>query len=240
MKTISNLILAITMMVMTSCYFNEDFGPKNDPGKLQEDDRIYSITGFNRVEAGDALDVTVTQGAFFSVTAYGDTRNLDDLEVEKVGSTLVFRFDRNFTRQYTTFIEIVMPDVKGIDFGGAVHGVVNSFTSASSIDLTLSGASNTSMNVDATQLVLKVSGASKLNLTGEAHRIEGIISGASLLTAIEFPVSEAKFTVSGASEVRVNVSDNLIASLSGASHLSYLGNPQIQSTTSGASQITRY
>ncbi|MEJ0030811.1 MAG: DUF2807 domain-containing protein [Bacteroidota bacterium] len=73
------LLLAFAVFTITSCQIE-------DPGPLQEQTKEYSILDFERLEMGDALDVTVEQGNMFSVSVTGDRRNIDDLEVNVVGS----------------------------------------------------------------------------------------------------------------------------------------------------------
>src|SRR5690348_6443819 len=102
------LFAAATIVAMatslTSCY-------TEDPGPLQQSEKNFDLTDFDRLEMGDAFVVRVEQGNFYTVSARGDERNLDDLVVKKEGSTLIIRFDDNHNRNHQTFIDITMPSI---------------------------------------------------------------------------------------------------------------------------------
>jgi hypothetical protein len=153
MKTSKILSLAalfgIASLMLTSCFENED------PGPLQEQTKEYSVLDFERLEIGDAMDVTVTQGTMCSVVVNGDRRNIDDLEVRKIGNTLKMSYmtGRSRNRQYTTYVTISMPTLRGVLFSGAVNSKVSGFETDGDVDITLSGASNLQADFDATSLI---------------------------------------------------------------------------------------
>lgn len=233
MKRFNIVLLLLTTVWLTACLNDEDPGPR------QQDARSFAIIDFNRIEAGDALDVTIVSGTNYSIKAEGDRRNLDDLEVFKSGDALILRFDESENRQYTTFVTITMPTVTGLNFSGAVNGKVSGFDAATRLDVTLSGASLGQIDMDASELYLNVNGASQLRLKGEGELIDGSISGASVLTAFEYGAVQAKLHVSGASHGRINVSQQLQVVATGASEVIYRGDPELIVETSGASVVKK-
>jgi hypothetical protein len=230
MKAIKSFLIISSLMLFASCY-------QEDPGPRQPDNRSFAMVDFDRVEAGDALVVTITQGNEFLITASGDRRNLDDLKVEKIGNTLFLHFIRSQRRQYETYINISMPALNGVVFSGAINGRVEGFNNIGLLDLTLSGASLAQTNISADKINLSLSGASQLRLSGAGTEINGTVSGASLLSAFEYPINNSKLIVSGASNCRVTVSNALDVNASGASVILYRGNPQLNIESSGESVI---
>ncbi|MBX2895404.1 MAG: DUF2807 domain-containing protein [Cyclobacteriaceae bacterium] len=227
------IILALTSFWLSSC-LNEE-----DPGPRQQDVRTFAVVDFDRVEAGDGLDVTIVFGSNYTIKAEGDRRNLSDLEVFKRGSSLIVQYDESENRKYTTFITITMPELAGINFSGAVNGKVNGFAAVPRLDVTLSGASLGQIDMDATELYLNINGASQLRLRGTGSLMDGSISGASLLTGFDYLAAEARLHISGASQGRVNVTQQLKVIATGASEVIYRGNPQLQAETSGASIVRK-
>jgi hypothetical protein len=238
MKTSKSLLPAtlfgIIALLLTSCLGNED------PGPLQAQTKEYSVLDFERLEIGDAMDVTVTQGTMFSVVVNGDRRNIDDLEVSKIGNTLKMNYAssrRSENRQYTTYVTITMPSLKGVLFSGAVNSKISGFEMEGDLDITLSGASRLQADVDATSIKVNLSGASELNVSGAASDLQAIVSGASDLRGFDLEITTATVDASGASKVKVSPSQKLNATASGASQIAYRGNPTVSSTASGASSI---
>ena len=213
---------------------------EEDPGPRQNDQRTFSLVDFDRLEISEAMDVTVEQGNSFRIVASGDNRNLNDLQVEKNGSTLRVKFNDSRNRQYTTYVTITMPVILGVDFSGAVAGRVNGFTTAvSRFDLSLSGSSVGQLNINADEVFAMITGASNLRVNGAGKKIQASISGASKFTAFEYPVDVTTLTVSGASRAKVNTALQLNVSASGASEVLYRGTPQVEANVTGASAVKK-
>ena len=238
MKTSKILLLAtlfgMIALLLASCVGEED------PGPLQEQTKEYSILDFERLEIGDAMDVTVSQGNMFSVVVNGDRRNIDDLEVKKIGNTLKMNYTRgrrSDNRQYTTYVTITMPTLKGAVFSGAVNSKISGFETEGDFDITLSGASKLQADVSAAAVKVSLSGASELNISGAAADLWAIVSGASELRGFDLETTTANVDASGASKVRVSAAQQLNATASGASDVRYRGNPTVNGNSSGASSI---
>ena len=104
----------------------------------------------------------------------------------------------------------------------------------------LSGASQADGSLTMTNGDFELSGASTLSIEGSARDVSVDASGASRADLSDFPVTNARIDLSGASNSTVNASGELNADLSGASTLHYIGNPTLGDiSTSGASTISR-
>lgn len=230
MKNRSIATLLLSLLILSSCF-------EEDPGPRQADSRQYAIVDFDRIQAGDALVITIKQGNSFSIQADGDRRNLNDLLVYKNGNALVLRYDHYQKRQYNTTLTITMPVLNGSDFSGAVNAQVSGFTNLNSFDVSLSGASLVQLDIEASEFYFSVSGGSQLRLNGKGELLSGSLSGASLLSAFTYSSSKAKVIVSGASHGKVTVSQQLEVDASGASVVIYRGNPQLDVEATGESIV---
>jgi hypothetical protein len=228
--TLGYLLIIAAMLVMTSCF-------TEDPGPLQETERQYRLTDFDRLEIGDALNIYIQQGDYFEIKARGDRRNIDDLEVDREGNTLIIRFEDDRNRRHETYIDITMPVLRSANFSGASNSKVYGFNDLETLDIFVSGASLCQVNVDAMAVNAVVSGASQLNMRGNGDELSVQLSGASILQGFNYPVAKANLNVSGASEGRIAVSDQLEVVATGASLVVYRGAPAITSQTSDSSEV---
>lgn len=224
------VILSATL-VFASCDYSED------PGPLQEIEKEFNETDFDRLEIGDALHIDVEQGNFFEISVRGDRRNVNDLEVFKEGSTLIVRFDEWENRRHETYVTITMPSINAANFSGASNSRISGFDEVSKFDLYLSGASVSQVDMVANEFKTVLSGASVLNLRGSASTLSAEISGASVLKGFNFPVVSADVLATGASHGSLTVADHLHAVASGASSVTYRGNPTVTSDVSGSSSV---
>lgn len=225
-------LIALLIIVISSCTLQED------PGPIQYNQQPYAVTDFDRLDIGDAMYVTVTRGDLFSVEAQGDRRNLDDLQVYKVGNTLTARFNKNRNRRHTTYITITMPDLRAANFYGATTASMSGFETEN-FSLNLSGASLAQLDITASNSKFVLSGASNLNLSGSSVFVAADISGASLLKAYNLNAEDVDVVASGASHGYVRASKTLVAEASGASSILYRGEPAVTSKVSGASSIMK-
>lgn len=226
------LILALTGII-SSC-------EREDPGPLQETDRDYNETDFDRLEMGNAFRVTVEESSIYSIHVRGDRRNLDDLDVHKSGSTLVIRFDKDGNRKHDTYIDITMPKLRAANFSGASVPIIKGFNEPEdALDLFLSGATRAQLDATYNSVKAVLSGASELIMTGDGDALDTELSGASILKAFNFPVRTANVNVTGASSGQVRVSEELNAVASGSSSILYRGEPEVNADTSGNSSVEK-
>jgi hypothetical protein len=130
-----------------------------------------------------------------------------------------------------------MPALLSVNFSGATDSRVFGFDDLDRLNVHLSGGSVCQLDVKAEQVEAVVSGASYLYMNGSGEEIRADLSGASVLKAYHYPVSSANVRASGASDGNVMVSGNLDAVATGASVISYRGNPAVTSEVSGASSV---
>lgn len=235
MKTKLVFLLAlVAVSLFTAC------GKIADPGDYREGTESYSLNGFTKIQMGSAFKVNVLQGSAFSISARGDVRNLDDLYVRVENGVLIADYRPwNLNRRHNTEFTIVMPALEGVDFSGAVTSVITGFSGSAFLDVRLSGASISTINVQTTQCYSNLSGASKLTISGSATSHTSELSGASILESFGFGTTNCNINASGASTGKLNVSNTLNVQASGASQVRYVGSPSVVSNLSGGSSLTK-
>lgn len=209
------------------------------PGSIEKD---FALTGFTKVNLGDANTVTVTKGNDFSIKAKGCADDLSDLDLStEPGQILDIQF-RNYkkNRNRVDFI-ITMPLFVSVHLSGAAKGNISGFQGQSTVIRTiLSGASECILDGTGINLAVEISGASKLTASGATESLYGNISGASSLEAYGVTATEVDITVSGSSKARVTPINSIFAEASGASIVYYKGDPASKHfETSGNGKIVQ-
>jgi len=221
----------------------------------------HDFTDFTRVDVSSAFEVEVIQSSSYSVEVTVDDNLLKYVDVSKGGETLKIGLKTVAVLWPATLrAKITMPQLRGLEFSGATHGTVSNFSSTDNLDIDLSGASSLDLvDISAGDVKLDISGASKVNgditagdtdfdlsgastvqLDGSAGDIVVKAGGASRVKLDGFTVNNADINFNGASTGTVNLSGKLDANLSGASKLSYIGEPTMGNiNTSGASTLSK-
>lgn len=199
------------------------------------------FTDSDQVEIGSAFDATIQQGDTFAVVIRVDDNLVRDLSAKQVGQALEVSLDpdRVFGIGSATLkAEITMPTLAGVEASGASHVTLAGFDSPQTLRVVASGASSVAGEIQAGETSMEASGASSISLAGGAANLVLEVSGASSVDLESFPVTDLQAELSGASSAVVNASGTLDVEASGASELSYLGNPTLGSVnTSGASTV---
>ena len=199
-----------------------------------------AISDFDKVEISHSFEVDIKQGESFSVIIRVDDNLVEQLQVEKFGSTLKIGLEPavSIVSNATLEAEITMPELTGLDLSGASNATISGFKSTKNLTVDLSGASSLVGDIGAGDISIDLSGSSNANLTGSGGNLTLDASGSSDVDLSDFPVADAEIDASGASTVTVNASGRLDVEASGASNVTYLGEPSMGTIeTSGASSV---
>jgi hypothetical protein len=206
----------------------------------QQSKRTFNVSGFDKLDMGSAFVITVTQAGNYRVEVEGREQDLKDLVVKVSNGRLDIGYPNNWggwKNRKEVYVNITMPKLVEVDFSGASKSKVSGFSSEK-MDISVSGASQATFDIDAKNLVLDCSGASGLTITGDGQSLSADISGASSINAYDFKVATANIDASGASGAKVNVSSKIIAEASGASNVRYKGGASsVVANTSGAGSV---
>jgi len=212
----------------------------NGSGFLVSNDQ--NISDFTKIETGFAFESTIRQDSLYKITVTADDNIIEYVRVFKEGSTLkvLMDEDKNYSNA-TLKVDITLPDVENINLSGASASVISGFNFIHDLDIQLSGASSVEGSISTGDLTLELSGASAVSLSGSGIDLNINGSGASVLNLGQFALSDdASIILSGASVSTIRLEGTLDAVLSGASVLSYYGNPTLGNiVTSGESVVQK-
>jgi hypothetical protein len=196
--------------------FSINFGGVQGSGNIVNEKR--NLGDFNAIEVGGVFEVEVVAQKEFSVEVEADDNLLQFIKTEVNGDTLEIKTTKRISPKNTIHVRISAPNIENLQVSGVSK-------------VSLANLKNDSLKVDA-------SGASKIKVDGETGNLEVELSGASRLDAENLKSENANVDGSGASSASVNVSGDLKADLSGASKVTYSGNPRnLEKSTSGASCV---
>jgi putative autotransporter adhesin-like protein len=189
---------------------------------------------------GDGFEATIlVEGGAPSGRVTIDANLLDHLVIEVDDGSLSVDLDGR-VRNATLQLEVRLQALTQLEAGGASHvDVAGKLVGDVAVDA--SGASRAVIQaVELDSLALDVSGASRLEASGAATEISADVSGASEVDLAGVEASEVVVDASGASTPHVTVSELLDAVASGASTITYRGEPdRVLVDSSGASSVER-
>lgn len=197
--------------------FNVNFG-RGVKGSGNVANEKRDVADFKGIDVGGIYQVEIVAQKDFAVEVEADDNLLPLIKTEVSGGVLRIESNKRFNTKNPIRIKISAPNIEEMEVSGA-----------SKVNL---------INLDNSFLKVDVSGASKTEISGKTVNLTIETSGASKVNAENLQAQTADVDSSGASSVSVNVSGSLKADASGASNISYSGNPQnIEKDTSGAGKV---
>ena len=198
-----------------------------------------NLENFDGVEATNAFVVDLRQDKDFRVEIEADEAFLPYLDATIRGNHLVLSMRQSLDLAGGEVrATITMPVLKTAKASGASRVMLDDFSSEDPLEIEASGASRVEGDLNTGDVHIAASGASNVKLSGRGNNLRAIASGASHIDLGDFKGRDTSAIASGASTIRVFAKGRLDAIASGASHITYLGNPILGDINdSGASSI---
>jgi len=215
-----------------------------DAEEYGDNSRSYNFSNFESVKVSGALHIRIQAGKQFSVLARGNDDIIRKIEIEQDGAILAIkqenkRFNFKYDNSEPVLLTITMPQITNLDLSGAVKAEVMGFD-ADDFNLDASGAVESLLAIKCRNLNIDENGACKTILVGSGEDLTIDASGASQVEAHRYKVKRAKVDLSGVCKARVNVEQQLNASVAGPSQLTYRGDvEEIKKDESGMGRIER-
>lgn len=192
--------------------------------KIVKEER--TISEFSGLEVGGAFNVFLTQQEKTTLVIEADENLLENIQTTVSGSVL--KIDSKRIKNATRLnIYLSTPYLESLEIGGAATVSGENTINSTVLYIEASGASNIELNVNVDELKTNASGASHVKLTGNAGSHVVNASGASDITATKLITATTNAESSGASNVRINATEKVESSSSGAGNVSVSGNPEI-------------
>jgi len=195
------------------------------------------LSGFTGIEVGGIVNVYIETAEEYHVEIETE-KNLQDKVKTKLDNDLLVISTDKLRNPSRINIHVRMPELKYLKASGASNVTGNSVIKGEELKIFTSGAASAKFEVDVNYLESYVSGAADLKISGKADSHVFDASGAATLKAKSLETKNAVFSLSGAADASVNVSDKISGVQKGASSVKNYGESDIQlksgnSVTSG-------
>ncbi|MEJ8755848.1 DUF2807 domain-containing protein [Pontibacter sp. H259] len=214
-----------------------------DMNEYDNNTKSFNYTDFNYISIAGPYHVQIKQGNRHSITVRGSEKEIRRMEINKNGDELTIESEDNvinlFEDREPILIQITVPNLAKLALGGAIKADVIGIKT-DELSLGLAGATKAAINVRARSIKADIAGASDTRFTGTADRFDLEAAGACKIDADELRANNVVVELTGASKADVYATKSLRADATGASRITYKGNPgSTQIDANGASKVTR-
>lgn len=239
MKTRNIFIaLLIVSMLIMSCNLLSNFGIKViNPSKVNISEN-RAVSGFKAIDFSTLGKVNILPGDVETLNISGPDNLVPEIITEVSNGTLIIRTKENLnitslpSENPLTFT-IVVKELTGLDVSG-LGDIQLETMSTPSFAIDMSGAGKILVNqITTDSLSIDLSGVGGVEISGEAAETSIDVSGAGGVNAPDLKARTANISISGLGSVTVWVTDQLTGDISGGGSVSYYGNPQTNTSSTG-------
>ncbi|MBI3139560.1 MAG: DUF2807 domain-containing protein [Sphingobacteriales bacterium] len=233
------VFLLACVMVLGSC--RDFFGRKvRGNGNIKTESR--TVDAFNGVRVSGAIDIYVRQDSVRSVRVEADENLQQYVEVGTDGNMLEIHPRSGVNLRPTRSIRVYVggPDLSRFNASGACDIISeNKITSPGNLKVSLSGACDTKLEINAPDVEVSVSGAGSVTLKGETRNLRVDGSGSTDIKCFDLMAENVNVDISGAGNAEVFASVKLDVDVSGAADVRYKGNATVNQRISGAGTVRK-
>ncbi|MBA2597288.1 MAG: DUF2807 domain-containing protein [Chloroflexia bacterium] len=209
--------------------------PVSDDGRGETRD----VRDFNAISLQGVGTLRIAQGDTESLSIEAEPRVLERIATEVSDGTLFIRPDRSFTTREPIVYSLTVDDLTRIDLSGAGQ-IEAPVLNTDQLQVTVSGAGSVTIDeLTADLLEVEASGNVTMMLGGTVDSQSVTLGGAGTYDATNLASRLAAVTVDAAAQAVVQVSERLEATASGASSITYIGDPDVSESTSGVGSVTQ-
>jgi hypothetical protein len=210
--------------------------PASGPGST----RTYAAAGFTGVDLKGSDNVDIKTGATFSVTAEGDARTLDQLEIQVVDGMLrIGRKDQKggnwFNHDNGARIHVVMPSLVRARVSGS--GNLAADHAEGNVEAAISGSGDLDIaDLKGGTATLTVAGSGDLSVKGAADKLSASIAGSGDIMAGGLTANSADISIAGSGGMRGTVKGPASISIVGSGDVELVGGAKCSVSSVGSGE----
>jgi hypothetical protein len=246
MKKIAQILTIVLLTTgMYSCFYFPVMITGTGPIVKQE----FSLESFNAIADETVIDVEIVKGDSQKVVAEGNENMINFLQLKVVNNKLHVDLVPGCYGLFELKLYVTVPTLKEIDLQSTGNISTEAFSELPSLkmkssstgtittegtfvvngDVLLESTStgNINLNVNCENIDVNMTSTGSISIEGRCESQEVSISGTGNYDAFDFLSEECTIETSSTGNARVNVSDQLNATISSVGSIYYKGNPRI-------------
>jgi phage shock protein C len=198
---------------------------------------LHNYSNFSQIEVEGMVDVEIRPGTTYSIQKSGPANVIKHMDIWQSGNVLSIDMDEDYFNLKThPKVIITMPELIRLKLSGVADCKTGHF-GGEELFVELNGASMAILDAEYSRIDLNMAGVCRVDLSGKSKSLNCEISGSSHLNAEKLTMEAARVNLSGVSEATLGLSKTITGGISGASKLFYTGNPTLQVTNNGVSEV---
>ncbi|QEH40860.1 head GIN domain-containing protein [Chitinophaga sp. XS-30] len=197
---------------------------------------------FSRVSLEGSMNVIIAKGEQSTSVIEAEDNLMEYIELINDGDELVVRFRRNTSirshKKITVYLTTNTLESMRVSGSGNME-LKGLFSTATGMDIDLSGSGNITGQVNAPEVDIDISGSGNVTLRGETRDVDIDIAGSGNCRAEDLLAENVSVSIAGSGDVRIFASRNLKADIIGSGGVAYKGEPSIKLNKVGSGSVRK-
>jgi hypothetical protein len=211
------LALLVSLVLLATGCIHGHFAEISGSGKRELQKR--NIAPFTSISTDGAFTIEVTCQKDVSLEVEGDDNVLEFVTSDVSGNILRIKNTKNYSTKEPVKFKISVPNLEGLSVNGAGH-------------IEIKNLNNDKFEID-------TNGAPTIVASGNTKVIDVGANGAGKIDVSKLHASRGVVDSRGVSRIDLDVTDQLDATVSGPSTVTYKGDPVVNKTIHGPGKIER-
>jgi hypothetical protein len=203
---------------MGGCFGHMDFGDEDSGPQTKQE---LKLTGFDKVTANGAIDVTITVGEAESINVQGSEERVKNFSAEVKGTTLVLEEKSSglFGHKGRLHVTITVPKLTAYVVNGSGDATIN--------------------GVKSDAFSLEVNGSGDITVSGESADCSISVNGSGDINAKGLKTKKASVNIAGSGDIDVSASNDLSVTVAGSGDVTYFGDPKVTTSVTGSGDVEK-
>ena len=198
-----------------------------------------SVDSFNGIDLLGSGELFLSQGLLQPLRIEAEDNILKVLTTRVESGKLIIGLGSCISTTKPIRIYATAKDISSLEVSGSGTITGKSMIQVNSLDLKLSGSGSMNIDLKAKTLRTEIPGSGTVLLRGAADEQSADISGSGKIAGYGLATKRSEVTISGSGAVEANVSDEIVARISGSGSVYYLGHPERISEDISGSGVVR-
>lgn len=237
MRTISQLLLFLTLGIFTSSVFTSCESCVDGNGSVIIEDR--AIESYSKLEVDISAEVTIIPGEDLFIRVEAQESLLPIIKTTISGKTLKIKSKPCIQSDEPIRITLTVPTLTAVSINGSGSVKTLEIMNTEDLDIAINGSGTFIGDVFANSVNASINGSGNILINGSAKKLEIEINGSGDFRGLGLKSFEAIVAVRGSGNVDVNALNELSVEVLGSGDVRYIGNPKISTSIVGSGEVSK-
>ncbi len=234
MKNLKSSILLTCALLVSAVTFAQSWSNKKIKGNGNMTTITRTTGDYDGIKCAGSMDYILVKGTEGKIKIEGEENLLEYIITEVKNNNLVVKVKNNvyLKSSLNKSIKITIPfnDINEVSLSGSGDLWNTDRIDAGSIDVSLAGSGDLSLDINATAIDASIAGSGDLTLKGKTSNLEASVAGSGDFHGFQLQADNTDVSVAGSGDAEVVSNTMLKARVSGSGDISYKGNPTKEDT----------